>query len=579
MRILRQLLCIVGVYLVGLGAAVAQSSQDLSWVQIESYSDRASVQRRAQLYAQQLDDIAAFQMGGGWYAVLIGPYTRADANQVLRTYRAQGAIPRDSFLTTSSALRQRVFPNGVDVLNGAAAQIEPREETAAAEPVEIKPADETPAQARRSEQLLTREERQDLQIALQWAGYYNSAIDGAFGRGTRASMSAWQAANGFEDTGVLTTAQRIELFRQYNAVLEGMNLTLTRDDAAGIEMKIPTGVVAFDQYEYPFSKYAASGDVAAQLLLISQAGDQASLVGLYDVLQTLEIVPLDGERSQKQGSFEITGQNGDIVSYTQASLQGGEIKGFMLVWPAGDEERRRRVLDEMRASFTRIDGVLDSTRGGDSAQAVDLLAGLQIRKPRLSRSGFFVNENGDVLTTAEAVDSCSQITLDEDTKAQLVASDVASGAALLRPETGLSPRAVAMVSDAAPRLMSDLVLAGYSYEGVLGAPSVTFGTLSDLKGLGGEDDVARMQVSVLDGDVGGPVLDETGSLLGMIAARTNNGRALPEGVSFANKSSALSAFLDASGVSMSQQSERAQLAPEDLGTRARDMTVLVSCWD
>jgi peptidoglycan hydrolase-like protein with peptidoglycan-binding domain len=86
-------------------------------------------------------------------------------------------------------------------------------------PLEPAVVDETLAEARASEAALDRGEREMLQIALKWAGFYNSSIDGAFGRGTRASMSAWQDANGYTNTGVLTTLQRADLLAQYNAVL------------------------------------------------------------------------------------------------------------------------------------------------------------------------------------------------------------------------------------------------------------------------------------------------------------------------------------------------------------------------
>ena len=78
----------------------------------------------------------------------------------------------------------------------------------APEPDPAESPDEDRQQARDSEALLTPEERKDLQTALQWFGYYPAAIDGAFGPGTRNSMSAWQEARGYEPTGILTTRQR-----------------------------------------------------------------------------------------------------------------------------------------------------------------------------------------------------------------------------------------------------------------------------------------------------------------------------------------------------------------------------------
>ena len=75
--------------------------------------------------------------------------------------------------------------------------------------------EETRREAQRSEQTLTRDERMELQRALQWFGFYDAAIDGDFGRGTRNSMAAWQTAAGVGDvTGILTTRQRSRLMEE-----------------------------------------------------------------------------------------------------------------------------------------------------------------------------------------------------------------------------------------------------------------------------------------------------------------------------------------------------------------------------
>ncbi len=54
-------------------------------------------------------------------------------------------------------------------------------------------------------------------MALKWYGYYDGGIDGSFGRGTRASIAAWQDANGYEETGVLSTTQRAALIQTYQS--------------------------------------------------------------------------------------------------------------------------------------------------------------------------------------------------------------------------------------------------------------------------------------------------------------------------------------------------------------------------
>ena len=75
------------------------------------------------------------------------------------------------------------------------------------------------------------------------------------------------------------------------------------------------------------------------------------------------------------------------------------------MWPAGDEERRRRLIGEMDKSLVQSAAVLDPTAGSDEDQAIDLVSGLEVRKPAVSRSGFYIDSRGTVVTTTDAVDS------------------------------------------------------------------------------------------------------------------------------------------------------------------------------
>ena len=563
--------------------AISQSAGDeVFWVQVEAQPSLTVAEDRIRSYGGRLEDVNGFSLGGGWYAIALGPYRRADADAALRAYRSEGLIPGDSYIAASDNYRSQFWPVGANLLNGQATTPgAPPTQATSALPQAPAPqaADETPRQARASESRLTRDARRELQTWLKWAGYYSAAIDGAFGRGTRASMAAWQRDNGFDETGVLTTLQRQTLRSQYFAVLDGMDLQRVTVSEAGIEMLIPLGVVEKSATEYPFVQYDAAGDIPARVLLISQSGDQSTLFGLYDIMQTLEIVPLTGPRNRKDRSFLLTGKDTRIVSHTEVSLKNGNLKGFTLVWPAGDEERRTRVLSEMQASFTRIDGVLDPAAGANPAQSIDLLAGLELRKPDMSRSGFFIDRAGRVITTAEAVQGCAKVTLEEDYEANVAAVDDALGIAILEPRGALAPLGVAMLRSGAPRLKSDIAVAGYSYEGQLGAPTLTFGQLADIKGLDGEQELARLALAPQPGDAGGPVLDAGGAVFGMLLPRPSGGaQQLPVGVNFAVNADAIRALLAQEGISADTTSPQSAMAPEDLARLASGMTVLVSCW-
>ncbi|NIZ14924.1 trypsin-like peptidase domain-containing protein [Phaeobacter sp. HF9A] len=565
-----------------------QSSADGVWIQVAARSSLREAQDEARSLAARLPDVSGYALGGGWYGIVIGPYARQDAEQVLRVYRSEGQIPRDSFITFASNLRSRFYPVGAEAETTPAAPVTPPAaetaqpaEDATDTPLQTTLPDETPAEARRSEAALSREERMELQVALKAAGFYTSGIDGAFGRGTRASMSDWQAARGYEPTGVLTTMQRQALMDEYNAPLISTGMASYTDSRAGITMDLPLGEVAFSRYEPPFAHFDAKGNLGARVLLISQPGDRRTLYGLYDIMQTLAIVPLEGPRQRSDDRFTLEGRNSQIVSYTEARLDNGEIKGFTLVWPAGDEARRSRVLAAMQASFTRLDGVLDPSAGVDETQSIDLVSGLEIRKPRLSRSGFYVTGDGVVVTTADVVNSCSRVTIDRDVSADVLLSDAEAGIAVLKPAQALAPMATAPLAANAPRLRSALAVSGFSYGGVLGAPSLTWGSLSDLKGLQGEDYLARLELTAQAGDAGGPLLDKQGTVHGMLLPESTDGPTLPQGVRFALKGEVIRMALDKAGVVLpaTEAAATGDLPISLLQKEATGLTTLVNCWD
>ena len=207
------------------------------------------------------------------------------------------------------------------------------------------------------------------------------------------------------------------------------------------------------------------------------------------------------------------------------------------------------------------------------------MAGLEIRRADRTRSGFYIDSAGTVLTTLDAVQNCTRITLDGDIDAEVSAEDPSVGLALLRPVQPLSPLSVARLAAAQPRIQSDVAVAGYSYGGLLSAPSITFGTLADLKGLDGDDRVQRLSIMSEPGDAGGPVFDSSGVVLGMLLDREEGARQLPEDVAFAADAPILVEFLAANGVTPSAADPGQTIAPEDLTLLAADLTVLVSCWN
>lgn len=595
MRVLR--------FLVGLCAllmALPATAQDKSWLQIEAQPNLNTAMDRARAYAALFPDVEGYQLRNGWYGIALGPTTPEEAAARLLDLRRQNLIPADSYLANGASYAERFWPVGLGATTPdldptvmePVAEAPPPTETIQTEAIPSKTSealpepglpildDETLSNSKAAEAALSTQDRELLQEALKWYGYYDGPLDGSFGRGSRASFAAWQSANGFEQTGILSNRQRNKLTSDYARDQSEFGFAAVNEAESGIAITLPLSLIQFDHYEPPFVHYADKAGSGLKVLLISEPGGNGALKGLFDILQTLEIVPASGERMLQDDSFTIRGRNDQIETVAYAATAGGNVKGYLISWNLVDADRMTRILPVMQSSFRSLgDRALDPGLVPLSeAVKRGLLAGLDVRHPKFSRSGFFVSQQGVILTALQAVESCGRIVVERSTEATVSYRDPALGFALLTPNTALAPKAVA--SFATPgRLGSKVSLSGYSYEDKLPAPVITPGILEDTEGLHGEPNLTRLGMSVLAGDVGGPVLDASGSVLGMLLPTDpRSEKQLPNGVAFAASGSALLAALAAQGLP-AVQSDGTRISPDAFAARARDITVLVSCWE
>lgn len=579
------------------GAVQAQQvqAQQQVWVQIEAQPSLREAEERARAYAGVFPNVGGFVMNTGWYAIVLGPYTLDEADRQLRVLKGERLIPGDSYIAFGNRFERQFWPVGAAAVPGPAApspEVSPEVTAALPAPDPVTdpvpapvPMNETPAEARRSEALLPVEDRQMLQRALQWDDFYAGAIDGAFGPGTRRSMADWQTAQGYEATGILTSAQRAELVGRYTRERAALGLETLTETEAGIEIPYPAALVEFDRYAPPFVHFRERNGSGFRMLLISQKGDATTLAGLFDIMETLEIVPVAGERRLDRTSFVLSGRDDRLQSYTEARLSGGAIKGFTLVWLPEDAARAGKVLAAMKAGFRPLgDAALDEGLGQPlSVDRSDLVSGLEVRRPVVSRSGFWLDGSGLVATTDAVLDDCARVTLDGGYEADVTLRDAKSGLAILKPREPLAPRAHARLGSGRTRINSEIAVAGFPYEDALDSAVLSFGTLADTKGLDGEADRTRLAVTTRDGDAGGPVIDTSGTVIGMLLpGDTKTGRVLPADVGFALPAEVISGALETAGLATAAPASAAgapeALAPEDLTSLGRDMTVLVSCW-
>lgn len=580
-------LIVAAIFILASIAPVNAQSNRGTWIQVEALDTQEEALARILAYKTFLPSIFGYVTDNGKYAVLVGPFTTVESQFLLTQFRQTGLIPPDSYISSTEDFATQFYPKVSEAENTGAEQDPPKQTQPDTLVLvdengnpQLREADESASEARASERLLSKDDKKLLQVALQEAGHYSGAIDGLYGRGTRASMRRWQAANLYEQTGILTTGQREELMAQYYAILNDLDMRRVVDRAAGIAIDLPTAVVAFDGYTAPFAHYRSIDGSAAEIHLISQPGDRTSLYALYDVMQSLSIVPTDGRRKKNRNNFVLIGQNDEIISHTEAYLSGGQIKGFTIVWPAAAEQQAERLIERMTSSFATTPSVLAKGQGTTIEPGQETLGGLDLRQATAVVSGVFINQSGTVLTTSAISGQCEQISVLDDVDYELAHHAPELGISVLSPKTSVSPIGVGKIKAVANRADTGVSLAGYSFGGVLSAPTMTHGRIAATSGLQGEAHLDRLEMTHFASDAGGPLLGAGGEVVGILNARDmSSDRQLPGEVSFMTDNSAISSFLKERGVDHTLSVALSTKSALEIAKAAREMTVWVSCWE
>jgi S1-C subfamily serine protease len=204
-----------------------------------------------------------------------------------------------------------------------------------------------------------------------------------------------------------------------------------------------------------------------------------------------------------------------------------------------------------------------------------------------SGTGFFVSVDGFLITNEHVISGCSTLELlsatKERIKARLVASSKADDLALLKTE--FSPPATATFQESVRLLQGATVVAyGCPLSSILASKgNVSVGLVTALSGLG--DDTRRLQISapVQPGNSGGPLVDKSGALVGVVVAKLNAvamarlSNDIPQNVNFAIKVSSVIDLLEANGVKFRRASLEKELTIEALTQQLREYTVPVEC--
>ena len=133
------------------------------------------------------------------------------------------------------------------------------------------------------------------------------------------------------------------------------------------------------------------------------------------------------------------------------------------------------------------------------------------------------------------------------------------------------------------RLNSDVTVAGFSLPDILGGLNVTRGSVTSLKGLGGDGINMQISAPVQPGNSGGPVINGSGHVVGVVVAKldaqyvADRTGDIPQNVNFAIRAEIAKLFLYQNGAEPIEAADEIAVAPEALADLAQGFTSLITC--
>lgn len=201
-----------------------------------------------------------------------------------------------------------------------------------------------------------------------------------------------------------------------------------------------------------------------------------------------------------------------------------------------------------------------------------------------SGTGFFINNDGWAITNAHVVEGCARLTLVGVGDATEIKIDRLNDLAAVRIASAKAGQSKLPIRAKSARLGEDVAALGFPLSTVLSSSiKITTGNINSLLGI--NDDTRYLQISapIQPGNSGGPLVDDTGALIGVLTATLKSGASdpvVPQNVNFAIRASVVTTFLNGHGISFETAPEAAsELRTADLADLVAPAVVAVHCFN
>ncbi|MCY4542423.1 MAG: trypsin-like peptidase domain-containing protein [Rhodobacteraceae bacterium] len=417
-----------------------------------------------------------------------------------------------------------------------------------------------------------------IQLALSVDGYYTGDIDGVTGSQTRNGIRSYLTSIGEPPADELTEAQLNVLLDDFNQRYGSSGIAGFHHRIAGLHALIPTALVAFDGAMGPFVTFRSINQSGIRIALMSLEGDQEDFGALYQsLLAEFKADARQGMLSPTEFSFS-NGADGKFT-YARARYRFGRIWGMLVQRPLAQGPEGMNFFRALARSVTAIQPEEGSqfSKPADASPATKLQQHFFPAKPDRSFSGFFVDDQGTAVTSANLASGCSSLRIDNRYEVSVLALDTAADLALLAPRQRLYPFRSARISNRAPPANAQVWLGGFSHGGLLGQPTVSVGRASSSQLEGDETLSFLLEVDAMEGDAGGPIVDRFGNVAGMLLPRSAAGSKLPQGMEAATNADAIRRFLRTHDIALGEGGFGIPMTGDELFRAASEIPLLITC--
>jgi S1-C subfamily serine protease len=288
----------------------------------------------------------------------------------------------------------------------------------------------------------------------------------------------------------------------------------------------------------------------------------------------------------KPDFFVVSGFNRGKLFYSRFQRAPHDSRGFSLAWdPQYDAVFSRLSIAISNSLAIDFDRYQIPPTPVPSSPEVSVEVPPSSDAPSVaSGSGFFVSSAGHVATNAHVIEDCRSIEVSGYGRATVLRSDPTNDLAVIKvARTGTEPLSLRLEP---PRLGEEIVVLGFPFSDIMADTlAVTAGNVSSLSGIRGDSREVQISAGVQPGNSGGPLLDRSGGVLGVVSSRLNDAvtlelsGALPQNVNFAIKSVLLVGLLQAAGLdpTYAESDESDDLSISDVAELGEDSTVQVVC--